>query len=1180
MKRTKLQRLTALLMAVVFLICGGAVVSVSAEESSSGSHSTTDVTTDDIRALLNAMTYEDYMAKYFYDAETNPNGYHRATGDPIVIDAIQAYDENQSDAKVEIVTQDGVQGLLTPGDGKVTWVTDKVTSAALYSIMVEYYAVADNKPASIERIFSINGAIPFAEARYLTLQKTWKNAYQNAIYTLSKKETDADGAKYVSDAAAAGLKATYDASSRTVSYEMPQYWTTAAAKIAEDLSLRFFLNDVDRNEIRPTTSEDPGWRTCELKEANGFYTETFEFLIEPDEDGKVTLSFDGVNESMIIKSITLFPHEDLISYEEYLESLGDKQNVMGSDKIKYEAEHNSSISSTSIYPVNDRSCAVNSPADSDRTVLNTIGGDKWATAGQWASYTFSISSSGMYDIALRFRQNSLDGMYVSRAMNIYACYEDASGNLVRYTEEEYRAKFGNTAGFYDGIPFEEAASIQFGYDTNWQSSLLTTDSANHSNSYAIYFESGVVYNLEFEVTLGAMGSIVRTVQASLESINDDYLNILKLTGASPDAYRDYGFYRVMPDTVIDMAIQSDVLYDVAAALSSTAGVKSSMSATLEKVAWLLDRMTDEDNIASNLSQLKSYIGTLGTWLGSAKTQPLELDYIVVQPVGSKLPVAKPNFWQSLVHEVSSFFQSFIRNYNRMGATEETSDEATEVWLAYGRDQSQVIRNLINNDFTPNPNYRDKNGDEIAVDLKLVAGGTLLPSILSHAGPDVYIGLGQSDVINYAIRGALISIEEMEGFNEMCGIDAEGNYVGGEHAQFNKAAMMVLGIKNAKDEMHYYGLPETQGFDMMFIREDVLAELNIEIPKTWDDVLAAVPTLQANNMAIGMGTDYQLFLYQMGGELFADGGMRINLDSNVALKSFEKMCNMFTMYGFPYKYDFANRFRTGEMPIGFAGYTGTYNHLKVFATEIEGLWGFYPLPGILDEETGEINNVAVSSCSAIVMITGCENEYNAWQFMKWHVGADCQAAYSNEMVAIIGPSAKHSTANLEALESMPWTTEEYLQLQLQFNNLASIPNYPGYYIIGRYTKFAFLKAYNDKDDPVEALQSYITTINKEITRKREEFDLETLDYIGQTLAEKRIGQAIDLLEELRNSASWNQSYDSLVQKASKILDKKTEDYASIAALSSEFKAANADFFQKLTRYMDDAANALAEYENYK
>ena len=76
--------------------------------------------------------------------------------------------------------------------------------------------------------------------------------------------------------------------------------------------------------------------------------------------------------------------------------------------------------------------------------------------------------------------------------------------------------------------------------------------------------------------------------------------------------------------------------------------------------------------------------------------------------------------------------------------------------------------------------------------------------------------------------------------------------------------------------------------------------------------------------------------------------------------------------------------------------------------------------------------------------------------------------------------------------MPWTTEEYIEVNKQFSALASVPNYPGAYYIDRYTGFAFLDAYNNGADPVTELLSYINTINKEITRKREEFGLETLD----------------------------------------------------------------------------------------
>ena len=1187
MKKTKLQRMLALLLATVFLICGGSMTAAAAD-AGSGSSSTTTITTADIKELLNAMTYEEYVKAHF-------DAVPRYEGAPIVVDGV-AYDASQTTAKdVEIRNCDGVDGLYTPGDGIVSWKVNGVTGKARYSIRIEYFPVI-NKSASIERVFYINGSVPFKEARYLTLSKVWKNESPDGSISVS---SEADANALISEAAELGIRATYDAEAGLVVYEVPSYWTENYANLADEKLIRFFKRDIDNNEIRPSIEQAPEWRDYEMSDSNGFYTESFEFVIEPNENGEVILSLEGVNEPMVIKSITLFAHEDNIDYAEYLASLGEKANDVGEDIIKIEGENSYATSSKTIYAISDNSCAINSPTDASRTVLNTIGGEKWQTAGQWVQYAFQTQTNGMYDIAFRFRQNVLDGLYVSRALYVYSFYEDANGKLVRYDEDSYRAKFGDTAGFYNGVPFAQAAALQFGYSTDWQSTFMTTDAAMKKDAekvtYSMYFQDGVVYILEFEVTVGEMGDVVRQVQDMLDIINDCYLNILQLTGTNPDDYRDYGFSRVMPDTINNMAMVSQKLYQISEELIAVSGDKSSMSATLEQVAWLLNRMTDEDYIAPNLEQLKTYIGTLGTWLGDAKTQPLQLDYIVVQPTNGELPTAKPGFFKMMFHEFSSFFQSFIRNYDRMGATAEATEDATEVWLAYGRDQSQVIRNLINNDFTPNKEqYGDKNGNEIIVDLKLVAGGTLLPSILSGSGPDVYIGLGEDSVINYAIRGALIAIEDMEGFNEMCMqtyVDENGNVVdNSKNAQFNEAAMIVMGIEDSEGIMHYYGLPETQGFNMMFVREDILADLDIEIPKTWDDILAAIPTLQANNMQIGMHTDYKIFLYQKGGELFADGGMRINLDSNVALTSFDMMCNLFTQYGFPYKYDFANRFRTGEMPIGFAGYTGTYNHLKVFATEIEGLWAFYPLPGIIEtdekgkeilDENGDpvINNVAVSACSAIVMIVGCENEYNAWQFMKWHVGAECQSDYSEEMCAIIGPSAKHSTANLEALQDMPWTTEELKQLQAQFNNLASIPNYPGSYIIGRYTHFAFLSAYNDHEDPTEELLSYITTINKEITRKREEFDLETLE-LGQTLAAKRMDQALAALEAIRESSDWSASYDALNATAIKLLNHDQEDYAALQALADQFEAANATLFKDVASYIRKSAAALEEYEAYK
>ena len=1223
MRKAKFQRIAAFLLALTFLL-GGATLFASADESS-----VSDKTTEDIKALLNAISYDEYLAEnagvlkgdsvIVIDATKNvtytsatdykldENGekvYTVSTPGSVTLpekgdseEALKAYRDAAIKSTAYISTFDGADGIFSPVSGTLTWEIPEITkdtAPKLYSIEIECYPI-ENKSASVERVFMINGNVPFAEARYITISKIWKNVYTDAKVEVLKGENadeiiasfNAISAEYKLDCKATKLE---ENGKTYIVYDMPEYWTEAQAKVlngegadgktvAEKLA-RFFTVDIDGNEIRSSLVQAPSWMTYTMKDSNGFLMDDFQFVIEADEEtGKTTISLESVNEPIVIKEIRLVPYEGYDSYEAYLNKIKERNGGAlpgaGVDKIKIEAEYSSAVSSQTIYPVSDTTSAINSPAATDRTVLNSMGGDKWQAPGQWIEYKFMVKNSGMYNISTRFKQSVLDGMYTSRALSIYSEGLDE-----------------NALGYYNGIPFAEAGRLQFNYSSDWQSGKISDGS---DGTYDIYFEKDVVYTLRFEVTLGNMGSVVSRVQDSLNSVNADYLNILKLTGTSPDEYRDYGFSRVMPDTMIDMIKQAKVLNEVSVELVDEANVKSSMTATLEKVARLLEQMgKDDDEVAKNLEQLKTYIGSLGTWLSDAKTQPLMLDYIVIQSASDEsVPPAKAGFFQTIGYEIVSFIRSFFRNYDRMGAmTEAEGEDVVEVWLAYGRDQSQVIRSLINNDFTPST--------KVAVDLKLVSGGTLLPSILAQMGPDVYIGIGQGDVINYAIRGALLPIEDMEGFDEPYKVgDVEYAPILDD---FNDAAMMVLGIEVPMTEeemvayetennvkldrndynvkMHYYGLPETQNFTMMFVREDIFADLDLKIPKTWDDVKEAIPVLQANNMQIAMHNDCKIFLYQMGGELFADNGMRINLDSNVALDSFNTMCEMFTMYSFPYKYDFANRFRTGEMPIGFATYTSTYNQLKVFATEIEGLWGFYPMPGYADENGENINNVSVSTVTAISMMVGCENMDGAWKFMRWHVDEECQKDYSNEMVAILGPSAKHATANESALRELPWTAEELEQLETQFNSLAAVPNYPGCYIVDRYTKFAFLSAYNDKADPVTELQSYIRIINTEITRKRQEFGLETLAD-GQTLAQKRMSEAEAKILAAKESDAYNAAYDETCNNILALISGyTTEDFASLYSLSEQLRGLDGTLFGAAADNLDSAAKALESYEAYK
>ena len=1027
---------------------------------------------------------------------------------------------------------DGKMGLYTPGVGTITWTLDLkaagIVKSTLVSIAFDYFPVIA-KNSAIEREFAINGKAPFSEARALRFSKVWSSYQQGStvgqtkglVATSDNKELVA----LVKDVAGKGetsihgMRFTLSEDGKSVTLSQPEVYTEGNTKLIDKYTLRFFTTDKTNNELRPAQLQDPEWLTHVLADSDGFthtfkdsnaeiskkYTSNFfGFVLTPDRDGLVKFSLKSVNEPMALSDVRLLRYESTTSYADYKSKT---EALVGTTKgqsyVKLEAENTSHSSTNVVYPIEDRASALTSPADTTRTVLNTIGTEKWATAGQWVEYNFTVDSEGWYDIYARFKQSYLDGMYVNRSLQIYTAYGDDAA--------AFNQRFGNLAGYYNGLPFAEAASLRYNYSTDWQVTAL--NSTNDANvSYQVYFRPGVVYTLRLEVTLGSMSDMVREIERILNVLNNAYLDIIKLTGTTPDDYRDYSFYRLLPETLTRMNAEKASLEAISRELRDTAKVASTYTGVCDKLVDLLRRMLVDGGspIAKNLDTYKSYVGSLGTFLTDAKTQPLQLDYLTIQSADVEAPKAVPNFFVSFWHETMSFIQSFFRDYNSMGATDDVSEDAhrVNVWVPYGRDQANVIRNLSTNGFT------QKYG--VAVDLKLVTGGTLLPSILAGMGPDVYIGLDQATVINYAIRGALQSLEGMEGniktFDELMMFDKPDN-----ERIFNEAATTVLKIADADGDDHYYGLPENQNFSMMFVRLDVLADLDIEIPKTWSDLYVAQSVLESNNMEIGVSTEYKYFLYQMGGNLWADDGMRINLDSKVGLAAFEEMCAMFTQYSFPYTYDAANRFRTGEMPIVIAGYTGLYNQLKVFATELDGCWAFVPVPGWENvDENGNttINNVSISSCTAVIMISGLDEtakEY-AWDYMVWYTDAECQADYANEMVAIMGDSAKHSTATRSALSSMPWTAEEYSEMIKQFDNLASIENYPGYYYIDRYTNFAFLAAYNDGADPSAEILSYINTINTEITRKRAEFGLETLE-LGQKLPVKRLGQATEAIKAL-------------------------------------------------------------------
>ena len=227
--------------------------------------------------------------------------------------------------------------------------------------------------------------------------------------------------------------------------------------------------------------------------------------------------------------------------------------------------------------------------------------------------------------------------------------------------------------------------------------------------------------------------------------------------------------------------------------------------------------------------------------------------------------------------------------------------------------------MIEDSFTPETG--------IKVELELIdnMGALLVPATIAGTNPDIELGAANLDL---AFRGAVADLTQFEDFEEVS-------------KRFMKSALHPYRFRDA-----VWALPEVQSFPMLFYRKDVLAELGLEVPQTWDELLAILPELQNNHLEFGMTPNMwtlAMLLYQQGVAFYKEDCIAVNWDSEVAIQTFKWICELYTQSGLPLTYNFINRFRTGEMPLAIANY-GEFNTLTVFAPELRGLWGMAPIPG--------------------------------------------------------------------------------------------------------------------------------------------------------------------------------------------------------------------------------------------
>ena len=801
--------------------------------------------------------------------------------------------------------------------------------------------------------------------------------------------------------------------------------------------------DNQGNEIRPSQIDVPSWTESYFEDDLGYFSEPYAFYFDK---GVNTVRLEGVNEPVVIKSLTFKSIKEKPSYTEYEASL---PAVASSDtaanyKQVVQGENSTYRSSPSLYAIYDRSSPATTPASVATIKLNMIGGNAWRIAGNWIEWEFEVPEDNYYNITVKGRQNYNRGFVSNRAVYI------------------------------DGeIPFKELNNIRFRYSNKWDNLTLGEE---NGEPYKFYLTKGK-HTIRLEVTLGELGLILNEMSASVTNLNSVYRKILVLTGANPDRYRDYRIAKQYPQVIEEMSYEYKRLYKMVDDIVAYSGQRASQVAPALNLAKQLEKFVEKpDRISREFVAFKNNISALGTSILTLSEAPLDIDSITITGLNAEPDVANESFLARATHEIKSFIATFTTDYNAIGNLHD-SDDAIEVWMLAGRDQSTILKSMIDDTFTPTSGVK--------VNVKLVEAGNLLNAVLAGKGPDVVLTLGQSEPVNYALRGAVEDLTQFSDINEIL-----NNY----HPSAYEPYRFQGGI---------YAIPETQTFNVMFYREDILAQMGLEVPQTWEDLISILPAIQQNNMVVVMpstegtmtNTNSNLngilaFIYQYGGRLYDDEGKTVLIDNESAVQAFEKYTKFFTQYKLPVAYDFANLFRSGQCPIGIVDFT-TYNQLAVFAPEIRGLWEFTLMPGIARED-GSIDRSCNSGgvCSIMLKQDDEKLKQNAWTFIKWWASADSQVRFGQELESVMGAAARYASANLNAFEKLSWNSDQLRILNEQRSWAIGYREIAGGYFTSRHITNAIRKINNTNADVRETVLDYATTINEEIEKKRLEFGLDT------------------------------------------------------------------------------------------
>lgn len=756
------------------------------------------------------------------------------------------------------------------------------------------------------------------------------------------------------------------------------------------------------------------------------------------------------HQPIALDTIEFRPPQTAASYAERMG--GETPAPWSGEAVVIEAEQMLEKNEVSVQILSDQDAWM-SPRANGNTIYNAVGGNRWNDGGERISWSFTVPESGWYNIAFRLLNNLQSNVTSFRKIMI------------------------------DGeVPYQELLAFPVPYANQWQKVVLADDDGN---PYAVWLDAGE-HTLSMSATYAPHKELQVLLEKTLQELAGVARDLQMLTNGEDDPNRTWDIASNFPEIPQALAGTRGKLERMAelwlAVNKRQDNNYQSLRTAISDVDHLVAEPNELPNRKNSLSMLQAKVGSVTEQL---KSQPLALDQIVIVPHGSEFPRMTANVFEKLWNSVLNFARSFEKK-DRLS---ENDADVLNVWMNYGRDYVNLLQELADQYFTP------QTGIPVKIDL-LPREELLVLANATNKVPDVAIGIGEGKPSEFAFRNSAVDLSALEGFDELV-------------SHFAPGAMLPYYYDGG-----YYAIPETVQLKMLFYRKDILEQLGLGVPDTWDDVYAMLPTLQQNgyNFYVPNG-EILMFVYQNGADFYADDGLKTGLDSPEGFAAFKQFSELFSLYGVDRQISsFYQHFRDGDIPIGIAD-LNTYLQMLVAAPELTGWWDIAPVPGIvgasgeverwsggninmLSQGLGGFGAAATTSgaggqTSAMIMKQS-QNPDWGWEFLRWWMSSETQLLFGSELEGFYGVEFRWSTANVEAFAELPWTPGERDALLEQWRWYKSMVNVPGSYFIPRELNNAWNRSVIDGMNYRRSLEIAVMNINRELMRKQTEFGFRAED----------------------------------------------------------------------------------------